>query len=53
MRAFCLGVAVAAIFAIVSAIGLNFVQKSAADAYKSGEARLNNQEIVNNYGRQG
>jgi hypothetical protein len=53
MRAFGIALIAATAFAAVAVIGLNFVQKTSAGAYKSDEARFNQEEIVNNYGRQG
>ena len=53
MRAFGIALAAAAAFAAIAAIGLNIVQKTSADTYKSNEASFNHEERVNDYGRQG
>ena len=53
MRAFGIAIAAAVVFASVAGFGLNAIQMTASQAYKSGEAGFNHEEDVNNYGRQG
>lgn len=52
MKLFGIAIIVASAFAVVGAIGLNFVQETVAQAYTTGSARLDQQESVNFYGRQ-
>jgi hypothetical protein len=51
MKAFTVGIVVAAMIALGAAIGLSFIQKTSAEAYSSGAVRLDQQESVNFYGR--
>ena len=51
MKAFGVGLVVAISLALGAAIGLNFIQKTVAQAYSTGAARLDQQENVNFYGR--
>ena len=53
MRAFGIALVAAVAFAAVAVVGLNFIQKTSTDTYKSDEASFNHEETVNNYGRQG
>ena len=53
MRAFVLGVAAAAILAAVAGAGLNQIQQSSAQAYHGSSGRLDYQESVDFYGREG
>ena len=53
MRVFMAAVSVAIVLAIGASLGLSLMQETSADAYKTGAARLDQQESVNNYGRQG
>ena len=53
MRVFIVSVAAAVVIAVVAQLSLSAVQKSSAQAYATGAARLDQQEIVNNYGREG
>ena len=52
MRVFAFGMLAAIVLAIGAGFALNAFQKTSADAYKSSEARLNQEESVNNLGRQ-
>ena len=53
MRVFVLAAAAAIVIAVVAQFSLAAIQKSSAQAYATGAARLDSQEIVNNYGREG
>ncbi len=55
MRTFVLAVVAAALLGTVWAFGLNSVQRSVAtaDTSSSGSVRLDQQEVVNYYGREG
>ena len=53
MRVFLAAVGVAILLAIGASFSLSLLQEPAADAYHTGAARLDQQESVNNYGRQG
>jgi len=53
MRAFGFALVAAVIVATVAGLGLNAFQKTSADSYTTGSARFNQEESVNNYGRQG
>ncbi len=53
MRAFVAAVCTAVVLAIGASFVLSLVQETSADAYHTGAARLDRQEAVNNYGRQG
>jgi hypothetical protein len=53
MRAFIAAVGVAILLAIGASFGFSLLQETSADAYHTGAARLDSQESVNNYGRQG
>jgi hypothetical protein len=53
MRAFIAAVCVAIVLAIGASFGLSLLQQTSADAYHTGAARLDSQESVDNYGRQG
>jgi hypothetical protein len=51
MRAFVIAVAAVILLALGANIGLHSIQKSSADAYTTGSARLDQQESVDFYGR--
>ena len=51
MRAFGAGIVIAIALSVSAATGLSFVQETVAQAYSTGEARLDQQESVNLYGR--
>ena len=53
MRVFSIAVAAAIIIAAGAHFALNAVQESSADAYATSAARLDWQERVINYGREG
>ena len=53
MRAFIAADCAAIVLAIGASFGLSLLQQTSADAYHTGAARLDSQESVNNYGRQG
>ena len=53
MRAFILAVVAAAVLATSWSFTLNAFQETAAQAMTTGSARLDQQEAVNIYGRQG
>jgi hypothetical protein len=53
MRVFILAAAAAVVIAVVAQFGLSAIQKSSAQAYATSAARLDYQERVNNYGREG
>jgi|GEM_PF-5575473 len=55
MRTFILAVVVAAVLGLGWAFGLNSIQRSvaSADTSSSGSVRLDQQEVVNYYGREG
>ena len=53
MRAFGIGFIAAVSVAVVASLGLNAFQKTSADFYTTGSARFNQEESVNDYGRQG
>src|ERR1700730_10539549 len=52
MKAFGIGVAVAIVLPIGAAIALNFIQETVAQAYSTEATRLDQQENVNDYGRE-
>jgi hypothetical protein len=52
MKAFVIAVVVAIALAVGAAIGLSLVQETAAQAYSTESVRLDQQENVNDYGRQ-
>jgi len=47
-----IAVVIAVTLAVGAAIGLSFIQETVAQAYSTGAARLDQQENVNDYGRQ-
>ena len=51
MKAFGAGIVVAMALSACAVIGLSFVQETVAQAYSTGETRLDQQESVNLYGR--
>jgi hypothetical protein len=51
MKVFGAAIVVAVALSVTAAVGLSFVQQTAAQAYSTGEARLDQQESVNLYGR--
>lgn len=53
MRVFIFAVAAAIVIATAAHFGLDEVQKSSAQAYSTGGARLDSQETVNTIGREG
>ena len=53
MRVFVLAIAASLVFAAAAPLILNLVQKTSAQAYATGAARLDQQESVNDYGRAG
>ena len=53
MRVFVTAVAAAIVIAVVAALGLNAIQETANKAFATSAVRLDQQEAVNNYGRQG
>ena len=53
MRVFIVAVTAAAAIAVVAHFSLDAVQKSSAQAYSTNGARLDQQESVNLYGRDG
>jgi len=54
MRAFSIAVAVAVLLAVGAGFALNAFQQTSALAYRDGATtRFNQQETVDNYGRQG
>lgn len=53
MRAFILGVVAAAALAALAGAGLNQIQQTSAQAYHGSSGRLDYQESVNFYGREG
>jgi hypothetical protein len=53
MRVFLIAVAAAVVLAAGAHFTLNAVQESSADAYATSGARLDQQESVNFYGREG
>jgi Tfp pilus assembly protein PilO len=53
MRIFLMSAVVAAVLAAGWAFGLNSVQESIANAYVGSSVRLDQQERVNNIGREG
>jgi len=53
MRAFILAVVAAAVLATTASYALNAFQTTAAQAMTTGSARLDQQEAVNIYGREG
>jgi hypothetical protein len=53
MRAFIFAAVAAVVIATAAHFGLDAVQQSSALAYSTGGARLDSQESVNNYGREG
>jgi hypothetical protein len=53
MRVFLCAVAAAAVLAAGAHFALNSVQESTAAANTTGSARLDQQESVNDYGREG
>jgi hypothetical protein len=53
MRAFIAAICAAIVLAIGASFGLSLLQHTSADAYHTGAVRLDQQESVNNYGRQG
>lgn len=52
MRVFLIAVAAAVVLAAGAYVTLNAVQESSADAYATSGARLDQQESVNDYGRE-
>ena len=52
MRTFGIGVIVAIALAVGAALCLTFIQQTVAKEYSTGAARLDQQETVNDYGRQ-
>ena len=55
MRTFIFAIVIAALLGLGSAFSLNFFQRSVAtaDTSSSGSVRLDQQETVNYYGREG
>jgi hypothetical protein len=53
MRVFVFAATAATVIAVVAHFSLNAIQKSSAQAYSTSATRLDQQERVNNYGRQG
>ena len=53
MRAFILAIVAAAVLATTASYTLNAFQTTAAQAMTTGSARLDQQEAVNIYGREG
>jgi len=53
MRVFIIAVIAAAVLATTAAYTLNAFQQTAAEAMTTGSARLDQQEAVNIYGREG
>ena len=54
MRAFGIAVVLAILLAIGAGFGLDVLQQTSAYAYRDGDTtRFNQQEAVDNYGRQG
>ena len=53
MRVFALAFAAALVLAAAASPVLNLVQQTSAQAYHTSAARLDQQESVNNYGREG
>lgn len=53
MRAFILAIVAAAVLATTASYTLNAFQQTAAQAMTTGSARLDQQEAVNIYGREG
>jgi len=53
MRVFAIAFVTAFVLAATASPILNLVQKTSADAYHTSAARLDQQESVNNYGREG
>lgn len=53
MRVFILSIAVAAVLGLGWAYALSSIQKSTANAETGSSVRLDRQEAVNNYGREG
>lgn len=51
MKAFGAAIVVAMALSVSAATGLGFVQETAAQAYSTSAARLDQQESVNLYGR--
>ena len=52
MKAFVIAVVVAIALAVGAAIGLSLVQETVAQAYSTESVRLDQQENVNDYGRE-
>jgi hypothetical protein len=53
MRIFILATATAVVVAVIGAYALDALQKSVASAYIGDSVRFNQQEQVNDYGREG
>jgi len=53
MRVFAVAVVAAVTFAIGAAVGLDFIQKTSSQAFHTEGARLDQQESVTSYGRNG